>query len=57
MKSIYDYYFFKFYLLCSTLKKTRPKRKGSVSYPYTGLDSPLSLQKVETPRISRQWAH
>jgi hypothetical protein len=21
----------------------RPKRKGSVSYPYTGLDSPLSL--------------
>jgi hypothetical protein len=27
------------------------------SYPNAGLDRPLGLQKVETPRISRQSAH
>ena len=58
MKSIYDYSIFKFCLPFSIPKKKTnvcPKRKGSVSYPYTGPDSPLSLQKVEAPRISRQW--
>ena len=27
------------------------------SYPYTSLDRPLGLQKVQVPRISRQFAH
>jgi hypothetical protein len=28
-----------------------------VSYPYTSLDTPLGLQEVEAPRISRQTVH
>ena len=26
-------------------------------YPYTGLNRPLGLQEIETPRISKQSAH